>query len=435
MVDTTNEIGVPKPLSTGSAIRVTPDGVLTSRALGDDHVAELADPHTRYRIFDQMVTDSRVSSTLRAIMQPLISASWHIDPRNASEDVVALVADSFNLPVLGWDTIMPDRSGGSFDWEYFIRHAFLSLKYGWMAFEIVHRLGDDGLLHLHKLAPRMPHTITRDGLKTARDGGLTAIVQRGPDGKDITIPIEKLVIIAHEMVDKDWRGASVLRPIYADWKLKRHALKVNSVHVDRNGSGVVVVTSPPTDAMTESQAQKVADKMMEIGSAVRSGSEAAAGLPNGAKLELKGVYGSTVNILGTLDYHNAEISNSLLQYFANLANSSHGSHAQSKTVTKTYNASLNATATAVANTITAHVVEDLVDRNWGPGTPAPAIRHKEIGVDLAELVNVMASLRAQGLILPDRETEEWIRREAGITPKGYLPEDVLKEMRGEEDAP
>lgn len=419
MVDTTNEIGLPRPLRQHGYARVNATGALVSWVPGDDHVGELADPHSRYLIYDQMATDSRVASMLRAIMQPLISASWHIDPRNADDHVVDHIAESFNLPVLGRDKTHPDRSGGSFDWGTFIRHAFLSLKYGWMPFEIVHKVGSDGLLHLHKLAPRMPHTIAHDGLKTARDGGLVGLVQRGLNGgKDVTIPIEKLLIISHEMIDKDWRGTSVLRPIYADWKLKRHALKVNSVHVDRNGAGVVVATNPPTDAMNEAQAKAVADQMMDIGMSVRAGAEAAAAIPYGAKLELKGVYGTTVNILGTLDYHNAEISNSLLQFFANLANSSHGSHAQSKTVTKTYNASLNATATAVADTITAHVVEDLVTRNWGPTIPAPAIAHKEIGVDLSELVNIITSLRSQGVLLPDRETEEWIRREAGITPKG-----------------
>ena len=209
-----------------------------------------------------------------------------------------------------------------------------------------------------------------------------------------------------------------MRPIYADWKLKRHALQVNSIHVDRNGAGVVVATGPDTTAIEEGKAKDHITKLHQTAMSVRAGSNAAATIPHGAKLELKGVYGATVNILGTLEYHNAEISNSLLQFFVNLANSSHGSHAQSKTVTETYNSSLNATATRVGDTITAHVVEDLVTKNWGPDEPAPAIVHAEIGVNFERTVAMLTSLKREGLVFADRDTEDWLRREIGANPLG-----------------
>lgn len=421
MVTAANEIGYSSGASTGyggRAIVVDAKGLTYSSVAGVDHVPELADPYTRYAVFDKMLTDSRIASTIRALFQPILGATWRVNPRNARPDVVAHVASDLNLQVLETDESYPDRSGHRFDFQDFLHHCLYSLVYGVMFFEKVYRVEQDDLLHLGKLAPRLPHTLTADGIAVDRDGGLVSITQRGyRGGNPITIPVDRLLAVPHEKVDGNWRGRSVLRPVYGDWLMKHHAMKVNSIHVDRNGAGVVVATGAANEGMTEDDQQKASEYMLDVASSVRAGAEAAAYIPYGSKLELKGVYGTQANILGTLSYHNAEISNSLLQYFANLANASHGSHAQSKTVTRTYNASLNATATRIANLITAHVVEDLVTKNWGPNEPAPSVQHGEIGVDVRELVDIMTGLKREGLIFADRPTEDWVRRETGLPPK------------------
>lgn len=386
---------------------------------GKEFIPELQDLDRRYREFDKMRTDSRVSSTLRALFQPILGARWYIQQRNAPDDVTEHIAHDLNLPIMEQDGKFPDRVGRRFDWQDALYHALLSLVYGFMAFEKVYHVDeDDGLLHLRKLAPRMPHTIAKDGIATARDGGLISITQRAMYGyPEVTIPVDRLVVVAHEKIDNDWRGQSVLRPIYGNFRSKAHALEINDVNLERNGAGVVIGTGPPTEGVEEKEAKRAMSYLLDTAKNVRAGHYAGAVIPHGSKLELKGVYGTQANILGTLDYHNSEISNALLQYFANLANASHGSHAQSKDVTKTYSSSLNATADRIANTFTAHLVEDLVDRNYGPRCPAPAIAHENIGVDLGELVQVMGTLKNAGIIWADRPTEDWVRREIGLPAK------------------
>lgn len=421
MVTNPTQIGYSSGQQSSSPHRgmaVSASGITYSAVPNVDHVPELADPWTRYHIYDKMLTDSRIASTIRALFQPILGAKWEIHPRNADNAVTEHIAHDFNLTIQKADESWPDRSGFRFDFQDFLYHCLFSLVYGVFFFEKVYRVEDDGLLHLSKLAPRLPHTLAYDGIQVDRDGGLKSITQRGLNGqRDIVIPVERLLAITHEKVDGNWRGRSVLRPIYGDWLMKHHAMRINSIHIDRNGTGVVVAEGPPVEGVESKDSEDAMEYLEEVASNVRAGETASAVIPHGANLDIKGVYGTSANILGTLGYHNAEISNSLLQYFANLANASHGSHAQSKNVTKAYNASLNATATRIANLITAHVVEDLVERNYGPTAAAPAVVHGEIGVDIRELVEVMAGLKREGLIFADRPTEDWVRRETGLPPK------------------
>lgn len=371
-----------------------------------EQVFELRSWHKRIAIYDRMWrTDSRISATMRAVTQPIIGGRWMIDPRNAPTEVTDFIAQELGLPIKGEDPRPADRTGNRFDWTAHIRHAVLSLVYGFIAFEQVYQQRTDDLFGIRKLAPRLPHTLTPNGLIVAEDGGLTGIMQRPIKGAaPIFIPIDRLVVYTHERIGANWAGQSLMRPIFGDWKLKRHALEINAIHIDRNGAGVPILTAPemPEGASTEDQ-DAAMDEYQELAESYRSGENAGMALPYGAKFDLKGIGGNQLDLLGTIRYHDAEIAASMLAHFASLATARNGSRALGGVLVDLFSASLNATAREIAATATAHIIEDLIDLNFGEDVPAPAILCDDIGKDAAALVQMMADLQSADLLRPDWE--------------------------------
>ncbi len=74
-------------------------------------------------------------------------------------------------------------------------------------------------------------------------------------------------------------------------------------------------------------------------------------------------------------------------------------------------------AQAILDVATQHIVEDLVDWNWGPDMPAPRIVHDEIGADRGGLVGALKVLADAGIIFPDRPLEEAMRQLLDLPPK------------------
>jgi hypothetical protein len=115
---------------------------------------------------------------------------------------------------------------------------------------------------------------------------------------------------------------------------------------------------------------------------VRAGDSAGAAIPWSAKLELMGVQGTLPDAEKAVRYHDEQIGRSVLAHFLNL-NAQGGSYALASVQEGTFSGSLNSLAATVADTTTQHVVEDLVDLNFGPDEPAPRLVFEPIGRDNA----------------------------------------------------
>lgn len=356
-------------------------------------------------------SDSKVSSTIRAMLSPILAADWRIDPRNASEQVVRHVAEDLGLPILGEDDRAPDRTRHRFDWRFYTRHALLSRIYGFMPFEQVYRYDENtGLFRIRKIAPRMPHTLTYDGIRVdPEDGGLAGIVQQGAGGRGHTfISVENLVMHTHDREGYDWRGQSILRPIYRDYVLKDHYHRINAIHIDRNGAGIPIYRDPSKDY--NSNPEETAAAGQALAESYRAGEGAGGRIEHDADLLIKGVEGTLPKILESIRYHDEQIAGSMLEMFSSLPSAPNGSRALGSSLVEFFVRSLNAHADDIALTTTNHVVEDLVDSNWGPDEPAPAVKCSEIGAEQQLTATAVANLIRVGALTKDRTLEEYLRR-------------------------
>jgi hypothetical protein len=367
-------------------------------------------------VFDKMRReDSQVGSVLKAVTLPIRSAAWMIDPNGARDEVVQLIATDLGLPVKGEEPRAAARTRGRFSWNEHLRMVLLELIYGHSFFEQVYEI-QDGRAHLKKLAWRPSRSITK--IDVAPDGGLISISQQGEFTKDIKIPVDRLVAYVNDREGANWIGQSLLRNAYKNWLLKDRMLRAQALTVERNGLGVPVYTAaePPADATTEevenwNAAEKESGQKLTTG--FRAGDAAGASLSYGAKLELMGVTGDLPDTDKPIRYHDEQIARAVLAHFLNLGTQT-GSWALGSTFADFFTGSLNALATQIQDTTQQHVVEDLVDANWGPTEPAPRLVFKPIGTEYPPTAEAIKALIGAGAITLDDPLEAYLRATYGL---------------------
>jgi hypothetical protein len=360
--------------------------------------------------FSRMRRDAKVRESLQAVTLPIRRARWEIDPNGARPEIVALVAQDLGLPVRGAEEQQPTgRLRDRFSWDEHLRLALLELVYGHMPFEQLYRIlptGPGGQLQarLRKLAPRLPQTIAE--IRVAKDGGLEGIVQhdapRAAQRRPQMIGVDRLVWYAHDREGANWQGQSALRSAYRPWRLKDEALRVWATSLRRNGIGQPVYEG--------AQGETDLSKGRELARRARVSEVSGAAVPNGAKLTFEGVRGSLPDHREFVKVQDEEIAASVLAEFLKLGSSESGSRALGETFVDFFLHSLHAEAQHLADVATSHVVEDLVDLNFGEDEQAPRVVVDDIGTDHRVTAEAISSLLAAGALTADDELEDYVRR-------------------------
>lgn len=363
------------------------------------------------RVFDNMRRqDAQCASVLRAVTLPVRRTGWWIDQEGASDEVTQFVAENLGLSIRGGAELpTPKRMRDRFSWHDHLRQALLEIVFGHMFFEQQYRVSPDGSRALlRKLEPRMPRTI--EAINVARDGGLVSIKQyaAGPaDDIPQEIPVDRLVCYVNDQEAGDWRGTSLLRAAYKNWLLKDRALRTGSQTLDRNGMGVPVYQG--ADGENDLTAG------LTLARDIRSGSDSGASIPFGASLRLLGVEGALPDSDPFIRYQDEQIARAVLAHFLNLGTQT-GSWALGSTFADFFTLSLQTLAQQIADVATQHIVEDLVDVNFGPDEPAPCVVFDEIGSRRDATADAVKALIDAGAISTDEATESYLRNSYGLPP-------------------
>ncbi|WLP90248.1 DUF935 family protein [Gordonia sp. NB41Y] len=379
-----------------------------------EQVPELRWPHSN-RVFARMEReDSRVSSLLAAINLPILRTTWRIDPNGAPDEVTEFVAKNMVLPIVGaaGDAAPLPRSRGRFSFAHHLLQVPNGLNvFGHAVYEQVYRWDDAaGKFWLHKLGPRPQHTIAE--FKTARDGGLIAVVQSESGtavlGVGTSLPVKRLVVYTRGMLPGQWQGRSLLRPSFKHWLLKDELIRYQAVAIRRNGMGVPIGTTPAEATQEE------VNELAKIAQQYRGGDNAGAALPAGADLKLLGVQGNLPNIQQAIEYHDQMIAIAGLAHFLNLSGG--GSYALASVQENTFVQSVQSFAESMRDTANAHIIEDLVDINFGPDVQAPRLVFDDIGSQQEVTAAALNLLVQAGLLVPDVMLEQAIRQRMSLPP-------------------
>lgn len=398
----------------------------------DERVPDLQWPHAVHVYKRMLSEDGRVSSLLQAIGLPIRRTTWRIDPNGAPDEVVEFVARNLGLPVVGAPEVtQAGRIKGRFSWSEHLQTALLMLPYGHSYFEQVYRIDPDGKARLRKLAPRPQATIVR--VNVAETGSLISIEQ-GPALSAASImlshlgnreiPVSRLVAYVRDPEPGVWTGSSLLRPAYKHWILKDEFMRLQAATARRNGMGVPVATG----AQGASSDDLV--KLQKMASQFKGGEYSGVALPYGADLKLQGVNGNLPDMQQAIEYHDKQIALAGLAHFLNLDRG--GSYALASVQADTFVQSVQTFAESVCNTANAHIVEDLVDINFGESVTAPRIVFDEIGSRQDLTAQSFKTLIDAGLIRIDGSLEQYTRQQYGLPQPAPGAFDEVPEYTAEE---
>lgn len=368
--------------------------------------------------------DGQVGSAFDAVVTPILSAKRRLHPNGARDEVVEHVANDLGIPIVGVDDDdepKPRRRGRFSLREHHAVAVPDHLQFGHAVFEQLYRQDEAGLFHLAKLGYRPPRTIAT--FHTARDGGLDAITQWAPGHLSpgigvwtmgevgVRLPINRLVIYVNGRKGSTWTGRSIFRRCYKNWLLKDRLLRRYDQVTDRNGMGIPVYEAAGTG-------QTEIDAGQEIVESLRGGDDSGVSHAMGAKLRLMGVEGTLIDLLQGVKYHDEQIARSMLANVLNLGqNRGTGSWSLGTTLQDILALSVNAVTENVNEIDNKHIVEDLVEVNWGPDEPAPRIVVDEVGNRNDAIVAAIAQLVTAGVLGADESLETFIRTTLGLPPR------------------
>ena len=357
--------------------------------------------------YGRMRHDPKLRGVLSALTLPLMRATWAVDPLGAKGPVVARVADDLGLPILGHDDKPAGARRRGVIWRRHLREALFCLIYGHMPFELRYEIVGTapGDCHLAHLGGRMPWTIATIGL--AADSTVDHIIQttqREP------IPAGRLVWYSYGQEGANWAGISVMRPAFGAWLLKHETWRVHATSIRRFGMGVPTVTAPPGSTVAQ-----VADAQA-MASAMRAGDQSGAGLPSGFTFSLTGLTGSVPDAQAFIQYLDQQMSVMALAGVLDLGQTETGSRALGESFLDLFLLALQGLADEMATTATSGqegtkgIVTDLVDVNWGPDEPCPAIVCTDVGESYQITAEALGELARYGALTPDEGLDDWIRK-------------------------
>lgn len=374
--------------------------------------------------------DARIASVLRAVGLPIRRTTWRIRRNGASDEVVEFVARNLGLPVEGAEDTedknpKSTRTRGRFSWDKHLQQALMSLRYGHAVFEQVYQIEGEGpkaRAVLRKLAPRPQATISK--WNVARDGGLVSIEQQpasaftvasngmtipygGP--MDSVLPVERLVVYVHEPDPGVWIGNSLLRPAYKHWKLKDELMRIEAAAARRHGIGVPWIRGNETDSQDEERM----GELLDIASSYSGGESAGLALTEGEDAGIMSPQGTPMDPRRAIEYHDHQMALVALAHFLNLDGKG-GSYALASVQADTFVQSVQTVADDIRDTAQAHIVEDLVDINFGEDEAAPLLVCDEIGSRQDATAAALQMLVNAGLLTPDPRLEAFIRSATGL---------------------
>ena len=372
-------------------------------------------------IYEKMKrSDAQVKAMLLMLELPLRSTQWYIEPydksANATKIKEFIEANLFEGP----------PNGMQIHWDDMLRNICTMFAFGHSIFEKVYEVGKDGYLKWKKFAPR-PQATIYDFLYED-NGDPKAIIQtlynRG--FTQVEIPIDKILLFSHRAENGDIRGSSALRAAYKHWSIKDFLYKIINIGIERNHIGTPQITLPPNaspEDVTEAKKIVTTLRSADLGGAV---------IPSGFLLELFEGKRNMTDIMPYLQHQDLMIVRSVLAQFINLGSTDTGSYALSEDQSDMFLMLLNAEAKYICNTFNATAIPQLVGYNFNTDQ-FPKLCFKPLGGKDNKIFEILKLLVDGGLVIPDKNIEEWLRDMLELPEKTEESYEVKQERKDNSD--
>lgn len=372
--------------------------------------------------YSQMRHDAQAQGLYLGTTLPLRRYHWILDPNGCDPKQVSNLARDLSLDVKGSEPLPKRKYRNRFNFTKHLQDALLSLIFGHYAFEQVGEIGDDGLWHLTKLAPRPPETISEIFIDSVGDlVGYKQFFSSTPAKAPGMIIAEHSTWYAWMMEGANWTGRSMLRACYRNWLRKDRLLRVDAQKQERNGMGIPIAEAPP--GMSGAGLIRLDSLMRRL----RAGDMSGGAVPAGTKVTLTGTTGTLPDTLASIRLDNEEMARAWLAMFMQLGQTETGSRALGSEFIDFFSDAIDEMAYWFCGTFTGSVIENWWDWNVGEDEDATPQLMFTRNPDSAFSGRDFAWLVERGAITLDEELENAIRDRYGLPnrmpgmPKPALP--------------
>jgi len=376
----------------------------------EDYVTELTGSVALDTYNKMRRSDGVVKAALLACELPIRAANWYVEP--VSEDKQDVEVAEFVSQCL-FDNM-------TITWDDFLRQALLMLPFGFSVFEKVFGVVDfEGkqMIGWRKFAPRLQSTILKWETEDSKDG----ITQMLPQGGQVSIPIEKLIIFVNNKEGDNWVGISILRNAYRAWFMKNVIEKINAIAFERQGCGI------PFGKLPKGSSPDQRTELENLLKNIRANEEAFIIESEGWEIGFKDMMAKGVkDPTQTIARYNREILTSVLAQFLDLGSGRTGSFALSEDQSTIFHNNLSAIARQVADVLNKYAIKQLIDLNYTV-REYPKLKFSKIGVVRFErIAKALSSLVQQGVISTDAPLEDAMRQLMDLPEK---PEEEVEETK------
>lgn len=371
-----------------------------------------------YDIYDKMrLSDGQVGAALAVIKLPILRAHWAVEAASdKAED--RMIAEFCERDLRSMTTSFAAT----------LRQIMLHLDYGSMPLEECWEVRDDGLVHLRKLAPRMPRTIVQ--WLVDENGGFAGIKQGAIKASGYTvasIPDGKIALFINEQEGANFRGISVLRRAYKHWYYKDGMYRIDAIANEKRTVGIDIGTIKPGAADKAALKPELERALMTLHAHEKN--YIVEDEENYSyRLETGGARGNANAIMASIEHHDWHILRSVIAEFIGMGTGSTGSRAMHRDKTSFFLMALEATSDNIAETITSYLLKRWVGYNWRV-KEYPRMKYSRLDtrdtVQIAEAVNKLVSV---GALTPGQRTEDELRAVLDMPPEDepYEPEPAFE---------
>lgn len=366
----------------------------------------------RAEIYDEMRNDYQAKMCLSAVRNPLLAATWEIEPADQSDESkrdAELIEQ-----ILFKDMLRPT-------WKKFLSETLSLTDKGHSVFETVHsavvnqpKFGSYN--GIKTLGFRSQKTIERWNLDL-ETGELKSITQiaMGDLARQVEIPAEFLLVFSLNQEGSNYEGISLLRPCYGPWLRKKVYLKINAIGVERSALGSPLV-KVPTNKIDTPEFDLMERALESYGSSERGYLM----YPEGWELDLKSNAYDPSKVEASIDAEDKRMTKAFLANFLELGMSSSGSFALSNDLSDFFLGGIEYIAGEICEPINLKLIPDLIKLNRGPRAAYPKLKASGISDKAGkELAEIFKSLGDSKFITPDDVLEEHLRKRYGV-PKRDL---------------
>lgn len=421
----------------------------------EEYNRELQPPDS-FKVYDRMLlSDPTIKATVHHIITPIKAAEWEVRPASDSPEHLEQAAFVENC-LFKWMEDSWQVTVGSIlkylIWGCSVNEEVYQLKtVGWE-----YRVPGDGdpkevaarkVTVLKKFGTRLPRTIIR-WIPDA-DGELAVVQQQVFDAvtksfKTIDIPRDKCLLLVNEQIGDDYWGTSILRAAYKPWLMLEGIQRVTSIGFERFFVGT------PMARMNQNASAAQRTAMLRALEEIRSGERTAIvysagdGIDCDTEGQAQGTSARAIWIMQPehsapdtipfMKHLESNIFTNILARFMDLGQKETGARATAEVQDDPFYLGLLAVAAYVCDEFNRGPMKHLIDLNYPNVDKYPQLVAEKIEpIDNPIIAAAAQSYAAVGMLTPDFETEQHVRKRLGFPDKMIDQEQALPGLPGTED--